>query len=118
MVRMNKPPSHVSIKIRKNVAYAPKASCFVLAPQDRMNLAQFCALLMTVERQLKNKKNGTHDEVQQKSDIKIIRLRKSKNSFAGQEGSRNCEPFFIFKYQNQYLFNSFSSKGFNVSRKE
>lgn len=95
MVRMNKPPSHVSIKIRKNVAYAPKASCFVLAPQDRMNLAQFCALLMTVERQLKNKKNSTHDPVQQKSDIKT-------------KGSRNRGPFFIL--QNRYTYTKIYSK--------
>lgn len=70
-VRRNKPPGYVSVKVKTKVVYAPKASCFVLAPEDCMNLAQFCALLMTVEKQLKNKKErDVLDDPVQQSKIK------------------------------------------------
>lgn len=90
MVRCNKPPRRVLVKIK--VVYKPKASCIVLPPADRLNLAQFCALLMTIEKQLKIKKESDmHDPVQQsKSRIK---------------GSRNCEPF-LFCYFSSSLLSS------------
>jgi hypothetical protein len=94
MVAINKPPSHRSAKVKTKAVYANKASCFVLAPVDRMNLAQFCALLMTIDKQTK-KESDRYDKPTQKSAINIIRLRKLKNSYAGPEGSQTRGPLFF-----------------------
>lgn len=71
MVRRNKPPVRSSVRVRSNVVYAPKASCVVLCPQARMNFAQFCALLMTVDKKLKDKtKDSPHKGPKQERNLK------------------------------------------------
>ena len=60
------PSSHVKAK----VVYASKASYFVLSPQARMNFTQFCALLMTIDKQSKKNKDSTYSEPQQKLNLK------------------------------------------------
>ncbi len=62
----------VKVKAPPKVVYASKASCVVLCPEGRMNLAQFCMLLMTIDKQVKASKGASsHDKPEQKYNPKI-----------------------------------------------
>ena len=107
MVRSYKLPNRVSVKIK--VVYKPKASCIVLSPEDRIHFAQFCALLMTIDRQIKAKKEkALLDDAPQINVRKTIRLRKSKNSFDGQEGSQISGPLVFRKTLFLFFYCFFS----------
>lgn len=54
MVRVARPSSFAVKKI--HVVYAPKASCFVMSPAARSNFAQFCQLLMAIDKATGNNK--------------------------------------------------------------
>lgn len=92
MVRSYRSPS---VRAQQKVprVYPHQAACLVLDPQDRMDLAQFCLLLL----QAQQKQQGSPKQIPEKNLIsrKTIRLRKSKTSFAGQEGSQISGPYYL-----------------------
>lgn len=93
MVRSRKPPDQVSLKVK--IVYKPKDSCVVFSPEDRMNFAHFCALLMTIDRQSKAKKeNEIYEELPQKYENRI-------------KGSLISGPYFIMIQLLIYLTLSF-----------
>ncbi len=63
----------VRVKSPPKVVYADKAACVVLCPEGRMNFAQFCMLLMTVDKQLKSKQKvvPSYDKPEQTYNPKI-----------------------------------------------
>lgn len=97
MVRCSKPPVRSSVRVRKTVVYAPKASCVVLCPQARMNFAQFCALLMTVDKKLKDK---SKDSPQKGQDRNL----KTKGSLISGPSVLQC---FIKRTWNNFNFFKF-----------
>ena len=71
MTSLYRRPRSVPVKAPPKVVYAPKASCIVLCPDARMNLAQFCMLLMTIDKQVNRKQKGSYDKPEQKYNPKI-----------------------------------------------
>ena len=63
MISYSRPSRQVRVKSPPKVVYALKASCIVLCPEGRMNLVQFCMLLMTIDKQIKtNKGEPSYDK--------------------------------------------------------
>ena len=54
MVRSYRSPS-MRISRKDITVYAPKASCLVLTPSERMDFAQFCFILLSAEQNTKIK---------------------------------------------------------------
>ena len=91
MVRSYKPPNRISAHTK--IVYKPKASCIVFSPEDRMHFAQFCALLITIDRQTKAKKEkALLDDSNQKYAIKI-------------KGSQISGPYYLKSFLNFYAKN-------------
>ncbi len=72
MVSYSNHSRSVKVKAPPKVVYAPKDSCVVLCPEGRMNLAQFCMLLMTIHRQVNSKKGvSSYDQPEHTYKAKI-----------------------------------------------
>lgn len=83
----------VKVKAPPKVVYAPKASSVVLSPEARMNLAQFCMLLMTIDKQIKSQqRDQSYDKPEQTYTSKI-------------KGSLINGPYYLnsFLYKNKLI---------------
>ncbi len=108
MVRCNKLSGRVSVKVKSNVVYANKASCVVLSHEARMNFARFCMLLMTVDKEMRNKAKDSP----QKEQIKELNLRTKGSLISGPLLFNDYSLFLYFLkplYIYQYLSLTFQT---------
>lgn len=76
-VRRNKPP----VTMKNNVVYKPGSFCIVLAPEDRLSLANFFSILMNVERRMKGtKKQSSGPSGESSSSINRLKTKGSQIS--------------------------------------